>query len=470
MNTNNQIPLRYIRKQNRSTLLLSLSIGAILSLGSSFSYATTKQPHLTSKPVKASSRTPNKAVALPAKGKLPPSKNTKAIAVKQAPKHENVQIAASGHAHKTELKPIKAAKLHKAHSILHAHAPKTPILAKTHTVLRAHKKHHATPIDEPLLAQEEAADTLLDPTQTNKRIHTLIDSKSTETLISDFSQSNQDVLGTLTSTHGVIETSLSSATEKAGLSDDLVLQLTQIFAWDVDFATNLSQGDQFTVIYANTNADNNSPDHQIIAAEFVNEGRILTALRYKNSTGQVNYYSPEGKPMRKTFLSAPLDYLKVSSGFSTNRRHPILNRIRAHKGIDYAARTGTPVKSAGDGEILFCGTKSGYGNVLIVKHGDHYETLYAHLSDFKDDLETGDTVKQGEVIGYVGQTGLATGPHLHYEFRVDGEHRNPEALNMAQLLPLHDEVLADFKDQTRNSLNQLNRTKAQSLLARNQYN
>ena len=248
----------------------------------------------------------------------------------------------------------------------------------------------------------------------------------------------------------------------------MVLQLTQIFAWDVDFATNLSQGDQFTVIYANTNADNNSPDHQIIAAEFVNEGRILTALRYKNSTGQVNYYSPEGKPMRKTFLSAPLDYLKVSSGFSTNRRHPILNRIRAHKGIDYAARTGTPVKSAGDGEILFCGTKSGYGNVLIVKHGDHYETLYAHLSDFKDDLETGDTVKQGEVIGYVGQTGLATGPHLHYEFRVDGEHRNPEALNMAQLLPLHDEVLADFKDQTRNSLNQLNRTKAQSLLARNQ--
>jgi murein DD-endopeptidase MepM/ murein hydrolase activator NlpD len=173
--------------------------------------------------------------------------------------------------------------------------------------------------------------------------------------------------------------------------------------------------------------------------------------------------------MRKAFLSTPVDFVRISSGFDTHRKHPILNRIRAHKGIDYAARTGTPVKSAGDGEVTFRGSKGGYGQVMIVKHGEHYETLYAHLSDFKEGLESGDLVKQGDVIGYVGQTGLATGPHLHYEFRVDGVHRNPETLNLAQSLPLHAEVLADFKAQTRPQLAQLNKTKAQSLFAKNQY-
>ncbi len=173
--------------------------------------------------------------------------------------------------------------------------------------------------------------------------------------------------------------------------------------------------------------------------------------------------------MRKAFLSAPVDYLRISSGFSTHRKHPILNRIRAHKGIDYAARTGTPVKSAGDGEIAFLGNKGAYGQILIVKHGEHYETVYAHLSNFKKDLASGDQVKQGEIIGYVGQTGLATGPHLHYEFRVDGAHQNPETLNMAQTLPLHDIVLADFKTQTRTTLDQLNKTNAQSLFAKNQF-
>jgi murein DD-endopeptidase MepM/ murein hydrolase activator NlpD len=134
--------------------------------------------------------------------------------------------------------------------------------------------------------------------------------------------------------------------------------------------------------------------------------------------------------MRKAFLSTPVDFVRISSGFDTHRKHPILNRIRAHNGIDYAARTGTPVKSTGDGEVMFYGSKGGYGQVMIIKHGEHYETLYAHLSDFKACLESGDLVKQGDVIGYIGQTGLATGPHLHYEFRVDGVHHNPETLNL----------------------------------------
>ncbi|MDD5632697.1 MAG: peptidoglycan DD-metalloendopeptidase family protein, partial [Methylococcales bacterium] len=271
------------------------------------------------------------------------------------------------------------------------------------------------------------------------------------------------------SVQGIINSSLSLAGQKAGLSDDLILQLTNIFAWDIDFATNLHHGDQFTVVYEKPMAGQNSSDSQIIAAEFVNQGRVLTALRYKDQEGHADYYSPDGRPMRKAFLSTPVDYIRISSGFDTHRKHPILNRIRAHKGIDYAAKTGTPVRSAGDGEITFCGRKGGYGQVMILKHGERYETLYAHLSEFKRGLESGDLVKQGEVIGYVGQTGLATGPHLHYEFHVDGVHRNPETLNVAQSLPLHSEKLADFRAQTRLTLNQLNKTKAASMYAKNQF-
>jgi len=320
------------------------------------------------------------------------------------------------------------------------------------------------------LSQNDQGELFLEPTSSNERIHTLIGNQHTDTPIKSSIHPSDEAPAHINSVHGTINSSLTTAGQNAGLSNDLIEQLTNIFAWDIDFATNLSQGDQFTVVYEQSSSGDNSSGAQIIAAEFVNRGRILTAIRYKNSEGNVNFYSPEGKPMRKAFLSAPVDYLRISSGFSSHRKHPILNRIRAHKGIDYAARTGTPVKSAGDGEVVFLGNKGGYGQLLIIKHGDHYETVYAHLSNFKKGLESGSQVKQGDVIGYVGQTGLATGPHLHYEFRVDGAHQNPEALNMAQTLPLHAEILADFKNQTRTTLAQLNKTKAQSLFAKNQYN
>ncbi len=306
----------------------------------------------------------------------------------------------------------------------------------------------------------------LEPTENNERIHTLITPHNQDNLVDHSTDATDEAPSHITSVHGTINSSLSSAGQQAGLSEELIFQLTNIFAWDIDFATNLHRGDQFTVVYEQSN---NASDSYIVAAEFVNQGRILTAVRYKDSEGQINYYSPEGKPMRKSFLSTPVDYVRISSGFDTNRKHPILNRIRAHKGVDYAARTGTPVKSAGDGEIIFCGNKGGYGQVMIVKHGDHYETLYAHLANFKKGLGSGDRVKQGDVIGYVGQTGLATGPHLHYEFRVDGIHRNPETLNLAQSLPLHAGVLTHFKAQSRLTLAELNKTKAQSLFAKNQY-
>ena len=319
------------------------------------------------------------------------------------------------------------------------------------------------------LAQKNQDESFLESTENNNRIHSFIAAHNENILIDKSTSYSDETPRHITSVHGTINASLSLAGQKAGLSNDLILQLTNIFAWDIDFATNLHQGDQFTVVYEQSRIGNNSSDSQIIAAEFVNQGRIFTALRYKNSEGHVNYYSPEGKPMRKAFLSTPVDFIRISSGFDAHRKHPILNRIRAHKGVDYAARTGTPVKSAGDGEVVFRGRKGGYGQVMIVKHGEHYETLYAHLSEFKNGLESGDLVKQGEVIGYVGQTGLATGPHLHYEFRVDGVHRNPETLNLAQSLPLHSELLASFKTQTRPLLNQIYNAKAKSLFAKNQY-
>lgn len=275
----------------------------------------------------------------------------------------------------------------------------------------------------------------------------------------------------LSSLNGVVETTFAEAAEKAGLAKEMVLELTRIFAWDVDFAFNLKPGDQFTIIYkSGDNLGGERKPEQIIAAEVLTRGNIFTAVRYKDQNGFANYYSPEGKSLHKAFLRSPVDFARISSHYSSHRKHPVLNRIRAHKGVDYAARTGTPVKSAGDGVVSFLGRKGGYGQVLMIKHGDHYETLYAHLSGFKRGLRNGTTVRQGEVIGYVGQTGLATGPHLHYEFRIDGEHKNPESLSLDHSMPLAPQQMADFNSQTRPLLAQLYRIKASSLLARNSGN
>ncbi|MEC4748267.1 M23 family metallopeptidase [Methylomicrobium sp. Wu6] len=272
----------------------------------------------------------------------------------------------------------------------------------------------------------------------------------------------------LSGVYGVIETDLADAGHKAGLSDELIDELTRIFAWDIDFASNLHAGDQFTVLYKNSPDASDSKAQHIYAAEFVSQGKFLTAVRFEDAEGNASYYTPEGNSLHKAFLSTPVDYARISSHFNTHRKHPVLNRIRAHKGVDYAARTGTPVKAAGDGEVTFQGRKGGYGQVLILKHGDHYETLYAHLSGFKRGLNDGDHVMQGEVIGYVGQTGLATGPHLHYEFRKDGVHQNPESLEFKRPMRVDNQQLAEFKDQTKPLLAKLYQTKSRNLLAKNQ--
>ncbi len=271
------------------------------------------------------------------------------------------------------------------------------------------------------------------------------------------------------SAQATVESSLYIDGEKAGLSAKLIEQLTTIFAWDIDFASNLHKGDQFTVLYEKKVVDGITTDNdEIVAAEFINQGKSYIAVRYKDKKGHVSYYSQDGGGMRKAFLTTPVDFARVSSHFDAHRKHPVLNRIRAHKGVDYAARTGTPVKSTADGEIVFNGRKGGYGQVVVIKHGERYETLYAHLSKFKKGLTIGSQVKQGEVIGYVGQTGLATGPHLHYEFHVDGNYRNPLTVALPNSLPISSKLLASFKTQTQPLLAQLNQAKSRMLFAKNQ--
>lgn len=274
----------------------------------------------------------------------------------------------------------------------------------------------------------------------------------------------------LASAQGLIDTTLSNAGRKAGLSEELLDQLTQIFAWDIDFATNLHPGDRFTVVYER-GGFNGADD--IVAAEFVNRGKTYKAVRYIDKEGFANYFTPDGKALQKAFLSTPVDFARISSGFNLSRHHPVLNRIRAHKGVDYAARTGTPVKATGNGQVSFLGRKGGFGQVVMIQHGDRYETVYAHLSKFRPGLSEGTTVRQGDVIGYVGQTGLATGPHLHYEFRVDGVHQNPLiAQATTNAIPVKQTELAEFRSQVQSPLSKLDLVKANSLFAKNnnQYN
>ena len=256
-----------------------------------------------------------------------------------------------------------------------------------------------------------------------------------------------DIQHRSTEVAGVIENSLFLDGHRAKLSDRLIMQFADLFNYDIDFAQDLQPGDRFTVIYDVLYKNGRKlRDGDILAAEFVNQGKSYRAIRYVNpSSGTVAYYTPEGQSLRKAFIRTPVDFARISSGFSLARWHPILNIMRAHKGVDYAAPTGTPVKATGDGRIEFMGRKGGYGNVVMIKHGVHYETVYGHLSRFKSGLSVGSKVHQGQVIAYVGMTGLATAPHLHYEFRVDGIHKNPVTVQLPRANPISGRQLAQFK-------------------------
>jgi len=246
-------------------------------------------------------------------------------------------------------------------------------------------------------------------------------------------------------TTGTINSSLFLAAAEAGISDRTIMNLAGIFAWDVDFVLDIRQGDEFSLVYEEFWQDGERvAEGDILAAEFNNRGKRHRAVRFKDASGRVDYYTPEGHSVRKAFVRAPLSFSRISSNFNPNRRHPKLNTIRAHKGVDYAAPTGTPIKAAGDGKIIHRGRKGGYGNAVIIQHGGNITTLYAHMSRFSK-ARIGSRVRQGDIIGYVGSTGLATGPHLHYEYRRNGVHMNPRTVKLPDAEPIDAAYLADFK-------------------------
>lgn len=244
--------------------------------------------------------------------------------------------------------------------------------------------------------------------------------------------------------YGRIETSLFESAAAAGLPDKLIMTLAGIFAWDIDFVLDIRQGDDYYILYEEIYQDGKFVGTgEILAAEFNNNGRTFRAVRYVDADGRADYYTPEGRSLRKAFIRAPVDFTRISSAFNPARRHPILNTIRAHRGVDYAAPAGTPIKAAGDGKIIYRGRKGGYGNVVEIQHGGNITTLYAHMSRFgKHGVNA--RVRQGDVIGYVGATGLATAPHLHYEYRLNGVHRNPRTVELPQADPIKEEYRADF--------------------------
>lgn len=236
---------------------------------------------------------------------------------------------------------------------------------------------------------------------------------------------------------GEINSSLFGATDAANIPDAIATQLVDIFGGDIDFHRDLRKGDRFSVAYESITS-NGKPlrTGRILAAEFINDGKRYRAVWFANSDGQGGYYTPDGKSFRKAFLRSPLEFSRVTSGFSSARFHPVLQTWRAHKGVDYAAAVGTRVKATADGVVEFAGTQGGYGRVVILKHQGRYSTVYGHLSAFAPGLKVGKHVNQGDVIALSGATGLASGPHLHYEFRIDGIHQNPLTVALPGTPPL----------------------------------
>jgi murein DD-endopeptidase MepM/ murein hydrolase activator NlpD len=242
-----------------------------------------------------------------------------------------------------------------------------------------------------------------------------------------------------------IKSSLFAATDAAGLSDAVAGQLADVFSTDIDFHRDLRRGDRFTVVYEMYfEAGEPVRAGRVLAAEFVNQGKAYQAVWFQHADGQGDYYTPDGKSIKKAFLRSPLEFSRVTSGFTTARFHPILQRWRAHKGIDYAAAPGTGVKATADGIVETASHERGYGNVVVLRHQHRYTTLYGHLSGFGRGITKGARVSQGQVIGYVGSTGLATGPHLHYEFRIDDVHQDPLRVVMPEAPPITAEKRAAF--------------------------
>lgn len=255
---------------------------------------------------------------------------------------------------------------------------------------------------------------------------------------------------------GTINGAFFTAGENAALSQQTIMGLANIYGWDIDFSLDIRPGDSFKVLYYQEYLDGvRFRDGNILAAEFTTQGKTHKTVRYTDQDGRVDYYSPDGRSMRKQFLRSPVDFTRISSHFTKRRFHPVLNRFRSHRGTDYAARTGTPIKATGDGKIIKSRYSRSYGNHVILKHGTRYTTLYAHMSKYGRGIKEGKTVKQGQIIGYVGATGMVTGPHLHYEFRVNGIHKDPVAITFPDVEPIARKERERFDQYASNLLNNL---------------
>ena len=246
-----------------------------------------------------------------------------------------------------------------------------------------------------------------------------------------------------------IVNTLFGATDDAGIPDQIALQIADIFSGEIDFIEDIHPGDKFNVIYeAFYNAGELMKTGNVLAVEFVTNGQKHQAIHFGDAEGKYAYYTPEGISLHKSFLRSPLEFTRISSSFSAGRYHPILQRIRAHQGVDFAAPMGTRIKASGNGEVDFVGRQGGYGNVIILRHENGISTKYGHMTAFASGLRKGMRVTQGDIIGYVGMTGLATGPHLHYEFLVNGAHRDPMAVALPTSVPIDRKYQKEFDEKS----------------------
>ena len=266
--------------------------------------------------------------------------------------------------------------------------------------------------------------------------------------------------------HGSIDHSLFIASQRAGLNDSVTMRLAQIFQWDIDFVLDIRKGDEFYVVFEELYLGEEFVGYgDIVAAEFVNQGESFQAVNYTDSKNDSGFYNPKGESMRKAFLRAPVEFSRISSNFNLRRKHPLYKRTMPHRGIDYAAPSGTPILAAGDGRVKVAGRSKTNGNYVIISHGEQYVTKYLHLSKFANKVRKGSKVKQGQTIGYVGSTGLATGPHLHYEFLVSGVHKNPRTAKLPDAAPVAKTELARFEGESVKKLSLLESYKQQVQVA-----
>ena len=245
---------------------------------------------------------------------------------------------------------------------------------------------------------------------------------------------------------GIIQSSFYLAGLKADIPESVIMDLAYIFGWDIDFVFDIRANDKFRILYETPFVDGVKVSNgSILFAEFYNDNKRYSAIRFKGKNKLWDYFDGEGNSLEKAFLRAPLDFTYVSSHFNPNRRHPILNKIRAHNGVDYAAKRNTPIRATGEGVIESVGWKSGYGRTVVIRHGGDISTLYAHMEKYESSLVKGSKIKQGQTIGYVGDSGLATAPHLHYEFKIGNKRSDPLKVLLPSALPLKKSLMPEFQ-------------------------